>query len=77
MKGLLPEAISEYRAALAINPNFIAAQMSLADSLHKEEKFDEAKAVYSEILVIEPDNVIAMAYLKEKVEIAEEERIAA
>jgi tetratricopeptide (TPR) repeat protein len=53
------EAIQFVAKALALDPNYIPARMSLADSLADDGKNDEAAGEYRKVLRLDPDQVDA------------------
>ena len=58
-QGRLDEAIASYRNALAGEPDFADAHMSLAATLHQQGKLAEAVASYRDALALRPDLVTA------------------
>jgi len=65
-KGMLDEAISEYKKALTINPNFIAVHSNLGYAFHNKGMLDEAISEYKKALTImeELHNNLVNVYLK-------------
>jgi tetratricopeptide (TPR) repeat protein len=53
-RGRLDEAIAEYRKALAIKPDFVAALNNLGVALGQQGKFDEAAAQLRQAVQIDP-----------------------
>jgi len=53
------EAVGFFAKALALDPNYIPARMSLADSLADNGKNDEAVSEYRKVLQSDPDHVDA------------------
>jgi tetratricopeptide (TPR) repeat protein/SAM-dependent methyltransferase len=58
-QGRLDEAIASYRDALAGEPDFADAHVSLAATLHEQGKLAEAVASYRKALSLRPDLVAA------------------
>jgi len=58
-KGMLDEAISEYKHALAINPNYFKAHNNLGVAYAKKGMLDEAISEYKKTLAIKPRYVDA------------------
>ncbi len=58
-KGMLDEAISEYKQALAINLNFADAHYNLGLTYADKEMLDEAISEYKQALAINPNDVEA------------------
>jgi tetratricopeptide (TPR) repeat protein len=55
----LAEAVTEYKAALAVNPADAQAETRLGDIAAKANNLDDAKAHYSKALEIQPNNADA------------------
>jgi tetratricopeptide (TPR) repeat protein len=58
-KGMLDEAISEYKKALAINPNYYKAHNNLGVAYARKGRLDEAISEYKKTLAIKPSFVEA------------------
>lgn len=61
--GRLPEAIAQYRAALAIQPDSVEARTDLGSALAKTGRFEQALAEYRTALGIAPDCAICRSNL--------------
>ena len=57
--GRLPEAVAEYRRALARNPNHRDALNNLAVALARQGKGGEATALFERLVAVDPDNADA------------------
>jgi tetratricopeptide (TPR) repeat protein len=57
------EAAGYYRAALALQPDSVAALYGLAAALHKQDRLDEAIACYRRALALDPKLTAAQANL--------------
>ncbi len=55
-RGNIDEAISNYRKALQIEPNYAEAHFNLATALRRQGKFDDAVYHYREMLRLNPDH---------------------
>jgi Tfp pilus assembly protein PilF len=53
--GRLPDAILEYKAALAIDPDMFTARCNLANSLSAQGRYSAARELYDEALHAHPD----------------------
>jgi tetratricopeptide (TPR) repeat protein len=58
-KDSLAEAITEYKAALAVNPADAQAEVRLGDIAAKDSDLDAAQAHYSKALEVQPNNADA------------------
>ncbi|MDY6894096.1 MAG: tetratricopeptide repeat protein [Thermotogota bacterium] len=58
-KGMLDDAIDEYKAVLSINPNLVEAHYKLGKVFLKKEMFDEAKKEFKEVLKIDSSHINA------------------
>jgi tetratricopeptide (TPR) repeat protein len=58
-EGKLPEAISKYNQALAINPKFCDALHGLAQAYHAQQDFDRTIEAARRILVLDPEDILA------------------
>ena len=83
-RGLLDEAMEEYKSAILILPNHTEAHMSLGKALAKKDSLDEAIAVYRHLTEQRPYLAaahvslgVALAEKGQMVEAAEELRAAA
>jgi tetratricopeptide (TPR) repeat protein len=54
------EAITQYRAALKLQPKMSRAQLGLAEALVRSREFDEAAGLFSAVLAVNPDNARAL-----------------
>jgi tetratricopeptide (TPR) repeat protein len=59
-----PVAIRHYRAALRAKPDYPVALNNLAFALEKQIKPEEARALYDQVLQLEPDNKTARKRLR-------------
>jgi len=58
-RGLVPEAVSHYREALRLKPDFDAAHVNLGNALARSGKAPEAAAEFSDAVRLRPDNTDA------------------
>jgi tetratricopeptide (TPR) repeat protein len=58
-EGRHPQAIADYKAAIAADPSFLDAMHGLARVFQDTEQFDEAIAVATRITELDPDDVLA------------------
>ena len=56
MKGDLGEAADEYRKAITVKPDFLAAHLGLARVLHSDHKADDAEQEVQYVLAASPDD---------------------
>ncbi len=56
MKGDFGEAANEYRKAITVKPDFIAAHLGLARVLHSDHKADDAEHEVRSVLAASPDD---------------------
>ncbi|MBV8132837.1 MAG: glycosyltransferase family protein [Alphaproteobacteria bacterium] len=57
--GKLDKAISHFRRALALNPNFVEAHFNLGKALYVQGDINEAIEQYQRVITIKPDHVVA------------------
>lgn len=74
-KGLLREAEESFLAALALNPEYIHAQLGIGASYYAQGRADEAIKAFQRSLEIDPDNEPARANLAALVEEKLERRL--
>lgn len=74
-KGLLREAEGSFLAALALNPEYIHAQLGLGASYYAQGRVDEAIKAFQRALEIDPDNEPARSNLTALVEEKLERRL--
>jgi tetratricopeptide (TPR) repeat protein len=58
-RGLVPEAVSHYREALRLKPDFDAARVNLGNALAHSGREAEAAAEFNEAIRLRPDNTDA------------------
>ena len=58
-QGLYPEAIEEFRRALALNPKYGEARTNLALTLRAAGRTEEADAEFRRVLEDDPGNALA------------------
>ena len=58
-RGLVPEAVSHYREALRLKPDFDAAHVNLGNALARSGKAADAAAEFNEAIRLRPDNTDA------------------
>ncbi|HXQ81629.1 MAG TPA: tetratricopeptide repeat protein [Opitutaceae bacterium] len=58
-RDLVPEAVSHYREALRLKPDFDAAHVNLGNALARSGRSPEAAAEYNEAIRLRPDNTDA------------------
>ncbi len=58
-KGMIDEAIAEYKKAIAIDPNYVSAHHLLGIACHDKGMIDEAIAEYKKAIAIDPNHVSA------------------
>jgi tetratricopeptide (TPR) repeat protein len=63
-KGQMDEAITQFRKAVEINPNFYEAHYVLGAALGQKAQLDEAISQFQEVLRLKPDYTAAQAYLE-------------
>ncbi len=73
MAGRFDEALVHYRAALAIDPEFIGSMLGIADTLAFQDKGKEAREAYAKLLQVAPRadtcgyrQQAALTYVREK-----------
>jgi tetratricopeptide (TPR) repeat protein len=59
MAGKIPEAISEYEAAIRAKPDYAIAHLNLGLMLARQGRLDEAATKFRETLGLEPGNQVA------------------
>jgi tetratricopeptide (TPR) repeat protein len=62
-KGMIDEAISEYKKAIAIKPNYVEAHYNFGRTHAEMHRFDEAISEYKKALVINPNHAEARTNL--------------
>src|ERR1019366_2993715 len=62
-RGLVPEAVSHYREALRLKPDFDAAHVNLGNALARSGREAEAAAEFNEAIRLRPDNTDARTNL--------------
>ncbi|MCL2378819.1 MAG: tetratricopeptide repeat protein [Defluviitaleaceae bacterium] len=63
-KEKLEEALSTYKKALEIVPDYFFAQLGIANTLIKQEEYDEAEKYLSDVMLVEnPSNGYLISYL--------------
>ncbi|MBW4527734.1 MAG: tetratricopeptide repeat protein [Phormidium tanganyikae FI6-MK23] len=63
-QGKLSEAITAYRRAIQINPNYADAHHNLGRALHGQGKLDDAITAYRRVIQIDPNHAIARENLE-------------
>lgn len=58
--GDYDRALTEYRAALALDPEFLTARINLSISLRQSGALDEAAVLLTDLLVLYPDNALVV-----------------
>lgn len=58
--GDLPAAITEFRAAIALDPEFLPARANLGNALRVSGDLDGARAEFTELLELDPNSVIGV-----------------
>jgi tetratricopeptide (TPR) repeat protein len=66
-KGMLDEALSEFKQAIALDPDYARAHYNLATVYAEKERWDEAIREYTRAIELKPDyadthNNLAVAY---------------
>ena len=63
-QGKYPAAIRHYRSAIKAKPDYPVALNNLAFALEKQDKLDEARQVYNQVLSLDARNKTALKRLK-------------
>src|SRR5436190_23352452 len=58
-QGKLDEAVTAYRQAISINPDYVEVHLNLGNALQERGKLDDALASYDRALAMKPDFAIA------------------
>jgi len=59
-----PEALKDYKKALAVAPDFFGAHFSLAELYYKLGRLDSAQKHFRKVLETEPEHVQSLTYMK-------------
>ena len=65
LAGKIPEAISEYEAAIRVKPDYAIAHLNLGLMFVRQGRLDEAVTKFRETLSLEPGNSVARDYLQQ------------
>ncbi len=59
-QGRVEEAITEFRRAVELDPNYTAARLNLAYAYERGERIEEAISQYKKVLEQEPNNLLGL-----------------
>ena len=62
--GQPQEAEQEFRAAVRLMPDLVEARLNLGISLYQQQKSEEARVYFAEVLQRNPTNALAMKYMQ-------------
>ena len=63
--GDVEEAVRICRAGLAHHPNYVSARVTLGRALMELQQLDEAQAEFEQVLLVAPDNLVAVRSMAE------------